>query len=168
MCFDPASLMIISGITSAVGTAYSGMTQAASYRTQAAYADRQAVMAQQKGAYDESQLARQNTRQMSGMRGDYLSSGIALDGSALDVLTDSATQASLDEQSIKYGAQVQSDNYRFQASLARTNARSATTGGFLGALATGVNTFSRAGDMRQQRTMISNPYARYPAAGGLY
>ncbi len=154
-------LPMLGAAVSAVGTIASAQAQASSYKMQAAYADRQAQMSQQKGAYDAAQLARQNTRQLAGMRADYLNSGIALEGSALDVLADSATQASLDEQAIKYGAQVQSDNYRFQASLARSNARSATTGGYLGALATGINAFSSMSQMNQQRTMISNPYQRY-------
>lgn len=142
----------------AAGQIYSASAQSASYRAQAAYADRQSEMTQQKGAYDASQQARQHDRQLANMRGQYLSSGIALSGSALDVMEDSATQASLDEQAIRYGAQVQSDNYRFQAGLARSNASSAMTGGYLGALATGVNTLSSSHASNQQRTMITNPY----------
>ena len=164
MCIDPVSLALIGGGISAIGQISSASAQSASYKTQAEYADRQAQMAAQKGAYDASQQARQNDRQLASMRGQYLSSGIALSGSALETLQDSATQASLDEQAIRYGAQVQSDNYRFQAGLARSNASSAMTGGFLGALATGVNTLSSVNTMNTQRTMIINPYTQYDLA----
>ncbi len=158
MCIDPVSLAVIGGVASGVGQLYSASAQSASYKAQAAYADRQAEMASQKGAFDATQQARQNDRQLASMRGQYLSSGIALSGSALDTLEDSATQASLDEQAIRYGAQVQSDNYRFQSGLARSNASSAMTGGFLGALSTGVNTLSGMNTASAQRTMITNPY----------
>lgn len=154
-------LPLIGAAVSMVGTLASASAQAASYRAQARYADRQAIMSQQKGAYDASQLARQHDRRLGEMRSQYLSSGIALEGSATDVLTDSATQASLDEQAVKYSAQVQSDNYRFQSSLARQNARNAMTGGYLGALATGINAFTQTASMGAQRTMISNPYQRF-------
>ncbi len=156
MCFDPITL-IGAGLSMA-GSVASAQAQSASYKAQAAYADRQAEMTAQKGNYDANQQARQNDRQLASMRGQYLSSGIALSGSALDTLEDSATQASLDEQAIRYGAQVQSDNYRFQAGLARSNARSAMTGGYLGALATGVNTLSNVNTAIAQRTVITNPY----------
>ncbi len=158
MCFDPVSLAIIGGVTSAAGQLYGASAQSASYKSQAAYADRQAEMTQQKGAYDANQQARQNDRQLASMRADYLNSGIALSGSAVDVLQDSATQASLDEQAIRYGSQVQSDNYRFQAGLARSNARSAQIGGYMGALATGINTFTGVQTANANRTTITNPY----------
>lgn len=112
-------------------------------------------MAAEKGNYDANLQSRSSDRQLASMRGQYLSSGIALSGSAIDVLQDSATEASLDEQAIRYGAQVQSDNYRFQSGLARSNAKSAMTGGYMGALATGVNAFS---SVNQPRTVISNPF----------
>jgi len=166
MCFDPVSLAVIGGIASAGGQLYSASAQSASYKSQAAYADRQAEMTAQKGNYDANQQARQNDRQLANIRGQYLSSGIALTGSATDVLQDSATQASLDEQSIRYGAQVESDNYRFQGALARSNAKSAMTGGYLGALATGVNSLSNANPTAgsPQRTVISNPFTQYNRA----
>ncbi len=162
MCFDPITLLG-AGI-SAAGSIASASAQSASYKAQAAYADRQAQMAAEKGNYDAAIQARSNDRQLASMRGQYLSGGVALSGSALDVLQESATQASLDEQAIRYGAQVQSDNYRFQSGLARSNAKSAMTGGYMGALATGFNTFSGISQTNQQRTMISNPYTQYQRA----
>lgn len=156
--------MLIGAGMSVAGQIAGAQAQSASYKSQAAYADRQAEMTQQKGAYDANQQARQNDRQLASMRGQYLSSGVALSGSSLDVLQDSATEASLDEQAIRYGSQVQTDNYRFQAGLARSNARSAQMGGYMGALATGVNSFTGISQHNQQRTMISNPYTQYQRA----
>ena len=166
MCFDPLSMTLIGAGVSAAGSIASASAQSASYKAQAAYADRQAQMAAEKGNYDANLQSRSSDRQLASMRGQYLSSGIALSGSAIDVLQDSATEASLDEQAIRYGSQVDSDNYRFQAGLARSNAKSAMTGGYLGALASGVNSLSsanpRAGSA--QRTVISNPFTQYNRA----
>jgi len=151
---------------SAYGTYASGQAQAQSYRNQAAYAERNALMENQKGTYDLTRQSDANDRQLASMRGQYLSSGIALDGSAVDVLSDSATQASLDEQAIKYGTKVRSDNSMFEAKLARSNAKSASAGGMLGALGTMVGGLAQTANTLQQRTMISNPYQSYdPWAG---
>lgn len=164
MCFDPISMTLIGAGVSMAGQIAGAQAQSASYKSQAAYADRQAQMSAEKGNYDATIQGRSNDRQLASMRGQYLSSGIALSGSATDTLLDSATEASLDEQAIRYGAQVQSDNYRFQSGLARSNAKSAMTGGYLGALATGVNAFTGISQTNQQRTMITNPYTQYSRA----
>ena len=164
MCIDPVSMALIGGLATGAGQIYTAAAQSASYETQAEFNDRQAETTAQKGNYDANQQSRQNDRQLANIRGQYLSSGIALSGSATDVLQDSATQASLDEQAIRYGAQVTSDNYRFQAGLARSNAKSAQMGGYLGALSTGVNTLSGINTQNQQRTMISNPYVNAGAS----
>lgn len=157
MCI-PIIGAVIGAATSIAGTMASASAQSQSYKTQAAYADRQAVMTDQKGAYEGTRLSNQNDRKLADMRGQYLSSGIALEGSASDVLLDSATEASLDEQAVKYGTQVQKDNLKFEAGLARMNAKNAMTGGILGALATGVNAFTSISQNNQQRSMITNPY----------
>jgi hypothetical protein len=162
-------LMVIGGIIQAVGTIASAQAQSASYKAQAKYAERQAVMEGQKGAYEAARQRDRNNRQLATMRGAYLSSGIALAGSPDQIIQDSATEASLDEQAIKYGAKVKSDNLRFESQLARMNARSAMTGGVIGAIGSVVNGFTQqaqaaAGSsmlqtsVAQQRTMIRNPY----------
>lgn len=116
-------------------------------------------MAAEKGNYDATLQSRANDRQLAAIRGQYLAGGVGLSGSAAELLQESATEASLDEQAIRYGAKVQSDNYRFQSSLASSNAKSAMTGGYLGALSTGVNAFTSAN--QGQRTVIANPFTKY-------
>lgn len=147
---------------SAYGAYSSGQAQAQSYETQGKYAQRNAVMEQQKGAYEAARLTDSNDRQLAGMRSQYLSSGIALDGSAVDVLSDSATEASLDEQAIKFGAKVRSDNLMFEFKLARSNGKSAKAGGVLGALGAVVGGLAQTANNMQQRTMISNLYQMVP------
>ena len=158
MCIDPFTLAAIGAGVSAAGSVASGVAGYQSSKAQAEYADRQATMERQKGAYEASRLRDRNNRELAGMRGQYLSSGIALSGSAADVLQDSATEASLDEQAIKYGAKVRSDNLMFESGLARSNANMSMVGGILGGVGALASGFSEASKFRQSRTMIRNPY----------
>jgi hypothetical protein len=59
----------------------------------------------------------------------------------------------MDEQAVKFGAQVRSDNYSFQSKLAKQNASNAMTGGYFGALAQGIGGVTR----------LTNPYQQYGA-----
>lgn len=151
-------LPLIGAAISAVGTIASAAAQSASYKAQAQYAERQSQMALQQGAYESGRMRDRTTRQIANMRAQYLSSGIALEGSPADVIADSATQASLDEQAVKYSAQVRSDNYAFEGRLARANAKSAMMGGFLGAAGAIVGGLSQQVQINANRTMITNPY----------
>lgn len=160
MC-DPLTLTIASTAVAAGGQLYSGMQQAQGYRSQAAMSDRQAVMEQQAGAYEARRTQEQNDRKLAGMRGSYLSSGIALEGSPAAVITDSVDQASLDEQAIKYGARVRAGNLQFEARQARSNAGNAMVGAVIGATGTAIGGWNQYNDLQQRRTMITNPYANY-------
>ncbi len=156
-------LPLIGAAISAVGTIASASAQSQSYKAQAAFQKRQAIMEQQRGAYEGARLRDRNDRQLASMRGQYLSSGIALSGSALDVLQDSATEASLDEQAVRYDSQVRADNLNWSAKMSRMNASNAMTGGVLGALSTAIGGIGQQMDQNSQRTMIRNPYAMYGA-----
>jgi hypothetical protein len=150
---------MIGAVIGAVGSIASASAQAASYKAQSQYAARQAVMEQQKGAYESARLNDQTTRQLATMRGQYLSSGIALQGSPGDVIADSAVEASLDEQAVKYGAKVRSDNLTFESQLAKMNAGNAMVGGVFGAMGSLVNGLSNMSQQNQQRTVTRNPYS---------
>lgn len=156
MCVDPFTL-VAAGV-SAAGSVIGGVNQSTAYRTQARFSERQAEMERQQGAYEANRTSRQNDRQLASMRGQYLSSGFALDGSPLSALEDSATEASLDEQAILYGAEVRAGNAKFEAGQARSNASSAMTGAIIGGIAPFVNAASTTSQNRQMRTMIQNPY----------
>src|SRR5690606_8544899 len=93
---------------------------------------RQAGMELQRGAYEAGRQEDINDRRLADMRSSYLNSGIALSGSALEVIQDSATEASLDEQAIRYGAKVRSDNLMFESQMSKMNARNSMIGGILG------------------------------------
>jgi len=154
-------LALIGGAVSAVGALASASAQSASYKAQAKYQDRQAALEEQQGAYEASRQKTANDQQIADMRGQYLQSGIALEGSPADVIQSSTTQASLDEQSIKYGAKIRADNARFSANLARSNASSAQMGGYFSAAGAMIGGINNQIQQNAQKTMIRNPYANF-------
>lgn len=157
MC-NPAFIAVgISAATSVAG----GFMQAQQYRMQAQGMERQAKSEEATGAYNSQRLADSNNRRLDEMRAGYLSSGIALEGAPNEVIQDSATQASLDEQAIRYDANVRADNQRFQARLARANAGNAILGGFLNAAGTVAGGYANWQDKQDQRTLLRNPYVGF-------
>lgn len=166
MC-DPVSLTVAGAVIGAGGSLYSGFQQAGAYRDQARFAERAAVMEGQAGRYEMERVKSRNDRALAGMRQQFISGGIALEGSAKEVIADSAAEASLDEQAILYGAKVRSDNKRFEAKLARSNARSAIIGGFINAAGSIIGGATDVATYNANRTMMLNPYQQ-AGLGGIY
>jgi hypothetical protein len=123
---------IVSGAASIMG----GTAQANSCKAQAAFHRRQAEVEREKGGY------------VAGRQRDYLfrltgnqitaitSSGFgANSGSAVDLVTDAATEGELDANAILYGAELRSSNEIFKGRMAKSNARNAMFGGVMGAIA---------------------------------
>lgn len=158
MC-DPVSLAITGAVIGGAGQLYSGFTAAQSYRDQAKFADAMAVREGQAGRYEQQRLKDRNDRIIGDQKQQFISGGIALTGSAQEVIADSAREASLDEQAVLYGAQVRAENRRFEAKLARSNAQSAVIGSIINAGSTLVSGFGQAQQYGAERTRLMNPYA---------
>ncbi len=131
------------------------MQQSAAYDEQAAFADRQAVMEGQAGAYEADLLRTQNTRALDGMRQQYSSSGIDPNsGSAREVIEDSARDGARNEQAVLSGAILRADNLRFNARLSRSNAESARIGGMFGAVSSVLGGVTNAFDFQNKRSLL--------------
>jgi hypothetical protein len=167
-------LALIGAAVSAAGAIAGAQAQAASYKTQAKLAERQGQIEAQKGAYEAGRASDMADRRLAGMRGEFLSSGVALEGSTLDVLQDSATEASLDTQAIKYGSKLRSENLNFEAKIMRSNAKSAMTGGIMGAASSLIGGLTNAYSNSQQQALsqrgfeTDRTYIRNPYGAGLY
>lgn len=155
MCIDPFTA---AALVSAAGSAVSGIQGYQSSKAQAKFQERQAQIERDKGAYEASRQRDANKRAIASQRAGYLSSGIALEGSALAVIEDSTLEGSLDEQAIRYGAGIRSDNNRFGASMSRMNATSQLVGGAIGVVSPFINASTQRSQNSQQRTMVRNPY----------
>lgn len=157
MCF-PAVAGILGAAVSAFGSIAQGAMQSASYKAQAKFAERQRSIELQKGAYEAKRQQERADQLMGRQRAQYLASGIGLTGSAAGIIESTAVESSLDEQAIKYGAQIKADNYTFEARLAKMNASNTMAGSIIGAISPMINAFSNISSNNQQRTMIQSAY----------
>ncbi len=159
MC-NPMALAIAGGVAGAAGSLYGGFQQGAAYDGQGAFAERQAMLEGQAGAYERERLKTRDTRALAGMRQQYSSAGIDPNsGSAREVMADSAREAALDEEAVLFGAKLRADNQRFEARLARSNAQEARIGGVLGAFSDVLGGFTRAATHSPARTQLTTAFA---------
>jgi len=125
---------------SALGTALSAYQGVQADQASQAASRRQAELERRRGDFEIKRLRERGQRLLGARRAGLLASGIALEGSAADTLSDAATELSLDEQAARFGAQLRAGNALYDARLAGANARSTAIGGALGALAPIIDT----------------------------
>lgn len=127
-----AALPVIAMVMMAVGTAVSVMGQmqqgrnakkAADYN--AAIADRNAGIARQQAEQDAQAQQRQARLQQGAAVAAYGKSGVAIEGSPLDVLEQSASLAELDRQTILYRGELRAMGYADDANLSQFQGKAA-------------------------------------------
>lgn len=124
---------LISAAIGALGAIQEARASSAASEFNAKIADNNAIIAEQNAAADEGGQRRSASRQAASSRAAIAAAGVTLEGSPLEVLEDQALEAELDALNIRYGGRLQAGNYRSQAQLDRSAARSAKTQGFLSA-----------------------------------
>lgn len=155
MCVDPATLAVVSAAASVIGTGVSAYGQvqagqaakaagdynAAVARNNQIVAEQQAADAQRRGEVAETEQ-RRKVRMLAGtQRAALAASGVQLDqGTALDILGDTAAMGELDALTIRnnaereaYGYRVQGVNFGAEAGLQTMRGQSAMTSGLIGA-----------------------------------
>lgn len=124
-----AAIGLIGGVLSGIGALAQANAAAANETAQANMKDRQALIERNTGAYKAERLA-ERVRQVEGnQRANYAASGLALTGSAGDVIEDSATQGALDIAAIRWNTQLTADNLGYEAKINRMNAKNAKASG---------------------------------------
>lgn len=91
----------------------------------AALADQNAVLTRQAAAENARRLRVQTTKQLGSIRARYGASGVALSGSALDVLEESAAAAELDRLTVIHEGDVKAIAFDNEAQLNRMKSGSA-------------------------------------------
>lgn len=104
-------------------------TQAATYNQQVA--QRNVVIADQQGEAQELQLRRDQNRRLGQIRANIGASGVALEGSPLDILEESTYEAEMDVQTLRYNTAIRRMGYADQAALYSAEASNAKSGGYL-------------------------------------
>ena len=143
MCI-PAPVMAIAGIA---GAAQANHANAASMEARAAMNDRQAELEKETGEYEASRLREVVVRALGGQRAGYAANGIALTGSAAEVVQETALEGALDVEAIRWNSQLRQDNQKYEGRINRANAqaeRSAAPLNFLSPIIGGVARFGGA------------------------
>jgi hypothetical protein len=138
------SLAIISGFVGAVGSLQEAgaRSQAAEYNADVAARNALAVREQTRSSIIDKTV--ETRRQLGQLRAAYGANGMMFSGSALDVLQDSATEASYDIAKMKYVGRLKEIGYQDERKLARMERKAVRTAGYMGAATSVLSGFSQA------------------------
>jgi hypothetical protein len=120
-----AAIGLIGAAVQGVGAMRAQQQEAANYKSQQATQTRQAAVNQTTGAYRAQRKQEEVERVLGQQRAGYASSGVALSGSALDTIEDSATEGALDVAAIRWNAGAESDTQRTNARVSGMSAKNA-------------------------------------------
>lgn len=126
-------MMVAGTAMSALGAMSSAQAQSNAAKYNAQLAERNAQISRQQAAAQEERQRRQAYLQRGAARAAYGAAGVDLEGSPLDILEQSALQAELDAQTIRWKGEVGAGGYEGEAGLNRARASSAMTSGYMGA-----------------------------------
>lgn len=127
-------LLVVATVASAAMAAASAVqqskAQAKAAKFNAAVSDRNAVAARQQASADVEAFRQQTTLREGSLLAGYGASGVAEEGSPLDVLGMSAANAKRDELMIQYKGELAGMGYQDTGSLNRMQAEQAQEGGY--------------------------------------
>jgi hypothetical protein len=119
-----AVLGLLGGVVSGVGAAMGMNAEAAGLDAQSKFKKRQAAMETEAGAAKARQIQGEVDRTAGAQRAGFAANGIALSGSAEDVILDSAEEGALDVATVRWNSKLASDNLRYSAKIDKMNAKS--------------------------------------------
>lgn len=122
-------------VVSGIGAAQQAQQQAANHEAEAALKDRQAEVNAETAIYEQDRTRDVVERTLGAQRAGYAANGIALDGSAVDVIADTATEGALDIAAIQWNSDLKTDNLKYEAKIDRMNADGARSSAGLAFLA---------------------------------
>lgn len=126
MCLDPVSMAVIGiggSLIQGIGAANEKQTNAQSLDMQAAGLERDIAAEEQASAYEIANTRRTLARTLGAQRAGYAANGLALSGSAADVIQDTATEGDLDIAAIQWNSKVKVDNTKYQRDVTKRNAQ---------------------------------------------
>jgi hypothetical protein len=123
-------LLVAGTAASALGALSSAQSQSAAAKYNAKISENNALAAKQQAAADEDRQRRLSVQAIGAQRAAYGASGVSLEGSPLDILEQSAYNAELDAQTIRWQGEVAAAGYGNQAILDRSKSNSALNTGY--------------------------------------
>jgi hypothetical protein len=139
------ALGLIGGLVSAAGSMAAASAQADAANQQAAAYERQAAIERQTAFYESERQRDKSIQLIAKQRLGYLSAGVGLQGTPLDIIADTTRQTELDVAAIRYNGEVKATNFETQAAIFRTKADNAKQAGAIGALSPIIKGFSGGG-----------------------
>jgi len=124
---------IISAGVSAVSMISQASQQKASAKYNQQVAENQAISARQQAAANAETQKRSAAKKIGSMQAAYGASGVSIEGSALDILEESARNAEMDRQNIIYGGELRAVGSEGTAILEGSRASNAMSSGYLSA-----------------------------------
>lgn len=110
-------IMLAGAAVSAYGAVSQANAQKQAAQFNAALNERNAVVATQQASSEAARIQRSASRVQGSMIAGLGASGMTVEGSALDALGDSAAQAQLDIETVKYRGRLQAMGYHSNAQL---------------------------------------------------
>lgn len=140
----------VAGIAGGVLQGFSGYSQqktaAANYGMQAAGLTRDIAAEREASAYEIARTRETVSRTLGNARAGYAANGLALDGSAAEVLRDTATEGELDIASIRWNSDVKIGNLEYQRTVANANKKAANQAAPLAFLSPVIGGFAKFGN----------------------
>jgi hypothetical protein len=127
------AVMIIGAVISAVGALSQAQAASSAAKFNAKVAEQNAISSRQQGAAAQEAQRRTSEKQLGSMSAAYSASGVSMEGSPLDVLSESAGVAERDAQTIRYNYELKALGYENTASLEKASAKNAKTQGMFSA-----------------------------------
>lgn len=118
-------IMVAGMALSAYGAIQQGNAQKAAAQYNAALNERNATVATQQATAEANRIRVAASRAQGAMMAAFGASGLSIDGSAIDALGDSAAQAQLDIETVKYRGKLEAMGYHSSAELDRMQGKTA-------------------------------------------
>jgi hypothetical protein len=131
MAAAPLIIMAVGTAISAASAIQQGQAakNAANYNAQ--MEERNAQISRQNAAIEEEKQRRQGDLRLGSMRAGYGASGVAIEGSPLDILEQSAAQEELDALTIRYRGELGAYSSEQEATLSRYRGATAERSGYM-------------------------------------
>ena len=132
----PVVLALAGGAIGAVGAVQNARAQNAAAKFNAQVAEQNSVIAGQQGAIERDAMRKRAYMQLSQIRANAGASGLGDSVSALDVLGQSAADATYDDLNQQWQTKLKQTGFANDASLSRAQGKAAMQSGYLSAAST--------------------------------
>jgi hypothetical protein len=122
-------MSLVGGVVQGIGAKAKANQDAENYKAQANMQKRQAGVVQTTGAYKAQRQQDNVARALGAQRAAYAGSGVALSGTPLDTIEESATEGALDVAAIRWNTDAEATTQRYNASTSMASAKAAKKAG---------------------------------------